>query len=128
MVADIPGLIAGAHQGAGLGIRFLRHIERTRILVHLVDADSIDTEHPLEGHQTVNRELMQYKHELAQKPQLLVLNKLDLPGAKEKAAIFRAAIESKTDSDVLLISALKGTGTTQLISKLLELLDRTDET
>jgi GTP-binding protein len=127
VVADIPGLIAGAHQGAGLGIRFLKHIERTRILVHLVDADSVDPEHPLDGYETVNRELAQYKHELAQKPQLLVLNKLDLPGAKDKADIFQAAIESQTDSDVLLISAIKNTGTTQLISKLLELLDQTDE-
>ena len=128
VVADIPGLIAGAHQGAGLGIRFLKHIERTRILVHLVDADSIDPEHPLDGYETVNRELTQYKHELVQKPQLLVLNKLDLPGAGDKAVIFQSAIERQADSDVLLISAIKNTGITQLISKLLELLDQTDET
>jgi GTP-binding protein len=128
VVADIPGLIAGAHQGAGLGIRFLKHIERTRILVHLVDVDSVDPEQPLDGYETVNRELAQYKPELARKPQLLVLNKLDLPGAKEKAGVFRAAIESETDLDVLLISAIKNTGTKQLISRLLELLDQTDET
>ncbi len=128
VVADIPGLIAGAHQGAGLGIRFLKHIERTRILVHLVDADTIDPDHPLEGYETVNRELWQYKPELARKTQLLVLNKLDLPGGKEKAEIFRAAIESETDVDVLFISAIKNTGTKQLVSRLLELLDQTDET
>ncbi len=128
VVADIPGLIAGAHQGAGLGIRFLKHIERTRILVHLVDVDSMDPDHPLDGYETVNRELTQYKPELARKPQLLVLNKLDLPGAKEKADIFQAAVESETDLDVLLISALKNTGTKQLISRLLERLDQTDET
>jgi GTP-binding protein len=127
VVADIPGLIAGAHQGAGLGIRFLKHIERTRILVHLVDVDSVDPDHPLDGYETVNRELAQYKPELARKPQLLVLNKLDLPGAKEKADIIQAAIESETDVVVLFISAIKNTGTTQLISKLLELLNQSDE-
>ena len=128
VVADIPGLISGAHQGAGLGVRFLKHIERTRVLVHLVDADSINPENPLDGYETVNRELRQYKQELARKPQLLVLNKLDLPGADDKADIFQAAIESQTDSEVLLISAINKTGTTLLISKLLELLDQSDET
>jgi GTP-binding protein len=93
-----------------------------------VDAVAIDPEHPLDDYETVNRELNQYKHELSRKPQVLVLNKLDLPGAKDKADIFRAAIENQADADVLLISAMKNTGITRLISKLLELLDQSDET
>jgi GTP-binding protein len=127
VVADIPGLIAGAHQGSGLGIRFLKHIERTRILVHLIDAASIDPEHPLANYEIINNELTHYNQKLAQKPQILVLNKLDLSGTEENASIFQSAIESKVDSDVLLISAAKRTGITRLISKLLELLDQNNE-
>ena len=122
VVADIPGLIEGAHEGAGLGMRFLRHIERTRILVHLIDASSIDAENPLDGYDTINRELDHYDQRLARKPQLAVLNKLDLPGSDENAKIFQKAISLRDDSEVFLISAIKQTGINRLISKLLELL------
>ncbi|UCF94215.1 MAG: GTPase ObgE, partial [Desulfobacterales bacterium] len=92
-VADIPGLIAGAHHGSGLGTRFLRHIERTRILIHLIDASSIDLYDPLAPYETINRELALYSQKLSEKPQVLVLNKLDLPAAGDKAEIFRAAAQ-----------------------------------
>ena len=82
VVADIPGLIDGAHQGAGLGHRFLKHIERTRILVHLIDADGIDPEHPLAARDTINQELALFKKSLRAKPQITLLRKLDLAGAK----------------------------------------------
>ena len=127
VVADIPGLIAGAHQGAGLGIRFLKHIERTRILVHLIDAASIDPEHPLANYEIINNELTHYNQKLAKKPQILVLNKLDLPAAEQNAKIFRAAVDDIEDTDVLLISAVKSTGINQLLSKLIELLDQLNE-
>jgi GTP-binding protein len=127
VVADIPGLIEGAHEGAGLGMRFLRHIERTRILVHLIDASSIDPENPLDGYDTINRELDHYDQRLARKPQLVVLNKLDLPGSDENAKIFQEAISVKDDSEIFLISAIKQTGISRLISKLLELLDLAHE-
>jgi len=127
VVADIPGLIEGAHEGAGLGMRFLRHIERTRILVHLIDASSIDAENPLDGYDTINRELDHYDQRLARKPQLAVLNKLDLPGSDENAKIFQKAISVRDDSEVLFISAIKQTGINRLISKLLELLDLAHE-
>jgi GTP-binding protein len=68
VVADIPGLIEGAHAGAGLGTHFLRHIERTRILVHLIDASGIDPSDPLRGYHTINRELAQYSRTLLEKP------------------------------------------------------------
>jgi GTP-binding protein len=127
VVADIPGLIAGAHQGAGLGVRFLKHIERTRMLIHLIDASLILPQQPLDDYETINNELAQYSQGLAQKPQILVLNKLDLPGTGEKAKIFQSALDNIVDQDVLLISATKRTGITHLISKLLDMLDQTNE-
>ncbi len=120
VVADIPGLIDGAHQGAGLGHRFLKHIERTRILVHLIDADGIDPEQPLAALETVNRELALYKASLGGKPQIVVLSKMDRPGAEQKAACFRNALP---DREILLISAQNAEGLDQLKSKITQLLD-----
>jgi len=93
VVADIPGLIEGAHQGAGLGTQFLRHIERTRILIHLIDAGTIDSRHPLDHLKTVNRELESFNPQLTQKPQIVVINKMDLPGAQEAATALAAALD-----------------------------------
>jgi len=120
VVADIPGLIEGAHKGAGLGIKFLRHIERTRILVHLIDALSIDLNNPLKVYNTINRELAMYSKGLAEKPQIVVLNKLDIPDSDEAANIFKSAA---TDKKVLLISAINGTGIDELKSQIVKLLD-----
>jgi GTP-binding protein len=122
VVADIPGLIEGAHQGAGLGTQFLRHIERTRILIHLIDAGTIDREHPLDHFKTVNRELKSFNPQLTQKPQIVALNKMDLPGSQEAADAFAAAL----DAEVILISAIKKRGIQRLISRILELLDRSE--
>lgn len=127
VVADIPGLIEGAHEGAGLGMRFLRHIERTRILVHLIDASFIDPEDPLAGYDTINKELRYYKQSLAGKPQILVLNKMDLPGTDENAKIFQAALDDTEDQKIILISAIQKKGIKRLISKLLNLLSIIDE-
>ena len=120
VVADIPGLIEGAHKGAGLGIKFLRHIERTRILIHLIDVVSIDLENPLKVYNTINKELAMYSKGLAEKPQLLVINKLDLPGADEAANIFKSAAK---DKKILLISAINRTGIEELKSQIVKLLD-----
>ena len=95
VVADIPGLIEGAHTGAGLGTQFLRHIERTRLLIHLVDAAEIDPEDPLKAYNTINNELSRYSPELAQKFQLVVLNKIDLPDAEANVAAFEEALKEK---------------------------------
>ena len=80
VMADIPGLIEGAHQGAGLGLQFLRHVERTRLLVHLLDGASPD---PAADYRAINRELALYSEKLAAKPQIVVLNKMDLAEARE---------------------------------------------
>ena len=120
VVADIPGLIDGAHQGAGLGHRFLKHIERTRILVHLIDTDGIDPDQPLAALDTINRELALYKPSLSDRTQLVVLNKLDLPGAEQKAECFRNALP---DMDILSISAQNAEGLELLKSRITQLLD-----
>jgi len=79
VMADIPGIIEGAHDGAGLGHRFLRHVERTRILLHLLDPCRTHDSDPLKDYETLNRELALFNPELADKPQIIVINKMDLP-------------------------------------------------
>jgi len=83
VMADIPGLIEGAHKGAGLGLDFLRHIERTRLLVHVLDASGMEGRDPIEDFYKINQELFQYNEKLKEKPQIIVCNKMDLPEAKE---------------------------------------------
>jgi len=121
VVADIPGLIEGAHSGAGLGTHFLRHIERTRILVHLIDASDINASDPLQGYHTINRELARYNKALVEKPQLLVLNKIDIPGTPALCKTFLKACKGQT---ALLISAATGEGLNELKKQLLQMLDR----
>ncbi len=121
VVADIPGLIAGAHTGAGLGIHFLRHIERTRMLVHLIDASAIDPEKPLEAYAAINTELSSYSPDLARKPQIIALNKLDLPGTEERARAFKAALKKRTR--LYLISAATVKGVDQLLAQISNRLD-----
>jgi GTP-binding protein len=121
VVADIPGLIAGAHTGAGLGIHFLRHIERTRMLVHLIDASAIDLENPLEAYAAINTELSSYSPDLARKPQIIALNKLDLPGTEERARAFKAALKKR--AKLYLISAATVKGVDQLLAQISNRLD-----
>jgi len=113
VVADIPGLIAGAHAGAGLGTRFLRHIERTRFLIHLIDAVSIDPDDPLGRYRAINHELNCHDPDLAMKPQLVVLSKMDLTGADVAAALFKMAAP---DLEFVTISAATGQGIDTLIA------------
>jgi GTP-binding protein len=124
IVADIPGLIEGAHTGTGLGIQFLRHVERTRILLHLVDAAAIDSDHPLRDLDTVNQELRQYSPALSEKPQLVVLNKMDVAWAEDAATLFSEAFGK---GDLLKISAATGKGLDRLTATLCNLLDQMDE-
>jgi GTP-binding protein len=124
IIADIPGLIEGAHRGTGLGIRFLRHVERTRILVHLVDVSAIDPDHPLQTYDTVNRELERYSRVLSEKPQIVVLNKMDVAWAEDAATLFTEALGR---SDPLQISAASGQGLDRLTTVLCRRLDQLDE-
>jgi GTPase len=125
IVADIPGLIEGAHTGTGLGLQFLRHVERTRILLHLVDAAAIDADHPLRDLDAVNRELRRYSPMLSEKPQIVVLNKMDVAWADDAAVLFREAFGQ---GELLKISAATGEGLDLLTATLCNLLDQMDET
>ena len=114
VVADIPGLIEGASQGKGLGHEFLRHIERTRVLIHLIDMAGIDNRDPYHDYVSLNKELELYIKELIKKPQIICANKIDLPQAKENIKIFR----SKCHKRVFEISALTGHGVKDVMEKL----------
>lgn len=120
VIADIPGLIQDAHKGAGLGIRFLRHIERTRLLIHLIDGSAIDPENPLSEYETVNQELFMHDAALAEKPQLVAINKMDLPGVDRRAQSFSAAVGKIS---VFYISALTGQGIRELLLEARKRLD-----
>lgn len=121
--ADIPGLIAGAHQGAGLGHDFLRHIERTRLLLHLVDITSID---PIADYQTIQHELQAYGRGLAQRPQILALNKVDAVDEETSTAIAHQ-LETLSQTSVFLISAVTRTRLDELLQHIWSILDQLNE-
>jgi GTP-binding protein len=112
VVSDIPGLIEGAHKGKGLGHKFLRHIERTKILLHLIDVAAIDYRDPYSDYVKLNKELKLYSAELAKKPQMIVLNKIDCPQAKENLRAFRKKLRGKK---FLTISAATGEGIKEML-------------
>jgi len=123
VMVDIPGLIDGAHEGAGLGHDFLRHIERTRVLVHLLDGASED---PLQDLDAINEELTLFNPTLADKPQLVVLNKMDLPQTQELWPLIEKEMEDRGMA-ACSISAATGTGVRQMLYRVLQLLDSLPE-
>lgn len=94
VMADIPGLIEGAHRGEGLGFDFLRHVERTRMLIHMVDAAGVDVRHPLDDYYKIKEELDLYQPGLSQRPRVVALNKSDLPDSQQHVAALQAAAEA----------------------------------
>lgn len=122
VMADIPGLIAGAAAGAGLGHGFLRHIERTQVLLYVLDVAGTEGRDPLEDLQTLKEELRLYNPELLARPQVVAANKMDLPGSEEGLARLQAALEGSYE--IFPISGLTGAGVDQLVYRLGELVDR----
>jgi GTP-binding protein len=120
--ADIPGLIAGAHTGLGLGHDFLRHIERTRLLLHLVDATA---DHPLENYQIIQQELAAYGHHLSQRPQILALNKIDSL-SPEQLLDLGNQFEALNPGPVHRISAVTGSGLADLLQQVWQQLEGMD--
>jgi GTPase len=118
VVADLPGLIEGAHSGVGLGHEFLRHVERTRVLVHLVEPLPSDDSDPLHNYQMVRRELELYNPELAKKPEVIVLSKSELTDSDT----IRARLERELEREVVAISAVTGQGLAQLVGRVTEQL------
>lgn len=118
VMADIPGLIEGAHAGAGLGLEFLRHVERTRVLVHLVEPMPMDQTDPIENYEALREELRQYSKELAQRPEVIAVSKCELPGAQELAEELR----EKTGQRVFLFSSVTGEGLNDVLRETHRLL------
>ena len=119
VMADLPGLIEGASEGVGLGHQFLRHVERTRVIVHVLDASAAD---PVQDYETVRKELELYDTRLVERPEIVALNKIDLPDAREAAERLKDAFPGKT---VMLVSGATSEGTRELLQTLLALLQAT---
>jgi GTP-binding protein len=117
VMADIPGLIAGAHQGTGLGSRFLRHIERTLLLVHLVDISFDPQQDPWLQYEEINDELRKFHPSLVEKPQVVVLNKIDIPAVRERVPRIRESF-CQRGVDLLTISALTGEGVDEAVQEI----------
>ncbi len=123
VVADIPGIIEGAHKGAGLGLRFLRHLERTKILVHLIDLSPMEGRDPLGDHEKINSELKAFDIQLASKPQIVVLNKTDVVSSEKELQDIRSRFKSR-NIDVIAISAVTGEGLSSLLSAVMKELEK----
>lgn len=120
VAADIPGLIEGAADGAGLGHDFLRHIERTRMLVHVVDISGVEGRDPVDDFKKINEELKNYSEKLAALPQIIALNKSDVYGAEENIKIFKKKYGKKYK--ICVLSAISGAGSEELISSIFAVL------
>ncbi|PLY03899.1 MAG: GTPase ObgE [Desulfuromonas sp.] len=126
VVADIPGLIAGASEGHGLGTRFLRHVERTDLFLHLVDLSMMQDGDPFDNFMLINRELSSYDESLAKKLQLVILTKIDIPEVREQAEELRQHFES-LGYPTFMISAVTGEGLKELVHAVGDELDRQRE-
>ncbi|MBM7097804.1 GTPase ObgE [Bacillus sp. H-16] len=125
VMADLPGLIEGAHSGVGLGHQFLRHIERTRVIVHVIDMSGLEGRDPYEDYLTINEELKQYKMRLTERPQIIVANKMDIPEAEEHLEAFREKVEE--DVQIFPISAVTKKGLRDLLHAIADKIETTDE-
>ncbi len=124
VMADIPGLIEGAHMGAGLGHQFLRHVERCRVLIHLLNGDSPD---PLGDFDAINQELAFFNPTLAEKPQLVVYNKMDLPHARERWPSVQEGLRDRGVETPMAISALTGEGVLEMLRRVVQMLEEAPE-
>lgn len=125
VMADLPGLIEGASQGVGLGHQFLRHIERTRVILHVIDMSGSEGRVPYEDYMAINNELEQYNLRLMERPQIIVANKMDMPDAEENLNEFKTKIAE--DIPVFPISAVTKTGLRELLLAIADKLETTPE-
>lgn len=127
VMADLPGLIEGASQGVGLGHQFLRHIERTKVIVHVVDMSATDGRDPYEDYKIINQELAEYNMRLLERPQVVVANKMDIPVASENLKEFKKQLENDgEDVDIVEISAFTRSNIDNLLYRISDILDNTD--
>ncbi|WP_062355502.1 GTPase ObgE [Bacillus kwashiorkori] len=123
VMADLPGLIEGAHQGAGLGLQFLRHIERTRVIVHVIDMSALEGRDPYDDFVTINNELAQYNLRLTERPMIIAANKMDMPDAAENLQKFKEKLQE--DIPIYPISAATRQGIRELLFAIADLLEET---
>ena len=127
VMADLPGLIEGASQGVGLGHQFLRHIERTKVIVHVVDMSATDGRDPYEDYKIINQELAEYNMRLLERPQVVVANKMDIPVASDNLKEFKKRLENDGEEvDIVEISAFTRSNIDNLLYKISDILDNTD--
>ena len=131
-VADLPGLIEGASQGVGLGTQFLRHIERTRVILHVIDMSASEGRDPYEDYLAINKELESYNLRLMERPQIIVANKMDMPESAENLKVFKEKLAANYDEfdelpQIFPISSLTKQGLSTLLDATAELLDKTPE-
>ncbi|WP_145335284.1 GTPase ObgE [Paenibacillus xylanexedens] len=125
VMADLPGLIEGAHEGVGLGHEFLRHVERTRVIIHVVDMSGSEGRDPFEDWQKINDELRLYNPVLAERPQVVAANKMDMPESEANLEQFLKQVrEVKPDIEVMPISSLTRQGIQELLYRAADLLDQ----
>lgn len=131
-VADLPGLVEGASKGVGLGFQFLRHVERTRVILHLVDMSGIEGRDPFDDYLAINKELVEYDPDILKRPQIVVATKMDLPDAEKNLAEFkeRLAADKREHADtpavkVMAISAVTHAGLSELVNATADLLEQT---
>lgn len=122
VLADLPGLIEGAHEGVGLGHQFLRHVERTRVILHVIDMAGSEGRDPFEDFVTINKELEQYDETLLERPQLIVANKMDIPEAKDNLQLFKEQLDE--EYEIIPISTITRDGIRDLLFKVADMLDQ----
>ena len=126
-VADLPGLVEGASEGVGLGIQFLRHVERTRVILHLVDMSGEEGRDPYEDYLAINKELTAYDESILERPQIIVATKMDLPNSADNLEEFKQKLakSDKNENEILAISSVTHSGLQELIQKTADLLEKT---
>ncbi|HLQ97344.1 MAG TPA: GTPase ObgE, partial [Candidatus Dormibacteraeota bacterium] len=122
VMADLPGLIEGAHEGVGLGHQFLRHVERTRIILHVIDMAGVEGRSPYDDYEKINKELAAYDPRLLERPQMVVANKMDMPQAEENLEEFKQKVNEKVN--IHAISAFTKKGLKDLLYSIADMLDK----
>ena len=127
VLADLPGLIEGASQGEGLGDKFLRHIERTKVIAHVIDMSGSELRNPYDDYILINKELGDFNKKLLKKPQIIIANKMDIPEAKNNLVEFKNKLDNN-DIKIFEVSAITNEGLTKVIDYLADLLENTPDT
>jgi len=128
VIGDMPGIIEGAAEGVGLGLQFLRHIERTKVLLHVLDMSGIEGRDPFEDYQTIQEELRNHDPNILNKPQLIIANKMDMPDSEENLALFKEQMaETDEDYELFEVSTIKNESIDQVLYRTVELIEEYEE-